>query len=193
VVAARANHATSSTSFLPDSSHPTSSYPTSSWAMPKAVAARKANTIRVPTHPSLKIRTTNRSRTQKGRATSTHVNTTLTILERDPTPLSSDLPDLYPENPLSDDEEETFSTVRKGPSKAVSVSSSSPVRLDTCWISTNRRSWQSGSPGGRTILTSFCARTDLTVVPWCAWLARVPETSGVWIAAGKISSAMYAC
>lgn len=95
--------------------------------MPKA--ARKVNVIRsIPPDMTIRVKTSNRTRTKAGRATSTHVKTTLNILEPDPPSTPSGLPDLYPENPLSNDESDGEPEVsadartRKGSSKAVSVS-----------------------------------------------------------------------
>lgn len=93
--------------------------------MPKVVRARKVIKIRTaPVDSAIKVKTANRTRTKSGRAASTYTKTSLNILKPDPTPTPSDLPDLYPENPPSDDEREVLveTAARKTSSKAVSVS-----------------------------------------------------------------------
>ena len=97
--------------------------------MPKVVVTRKVTTIRgAPADTAVKTKMTNRARTKNGRATSAHLKTTLNVLEPDPTPTQSALPDLYPENPPSDNESDGEREVlantgpHKASGKAVSVS-----------------------------------------------------------------------
>ena len=90
--------------------------------MPKVVD-HKVTTIRgTPVDNVIRVKISNRTRTKKGRATSTNVKTILNDLKPIPTPLPY-LLDLYTEDPLSDNEHEAPPNpgVRKGPSKAVSV------------------------------------------------------------------------
>ena len=95
-------------------------------AMPKVVVARKVTTIRgAPVDAAVGFKTVNRVRTKTGRAASTNIKSTLSVLPPEPTPPSSSLPDLYPIEPESEDEQAVLVGLgsRKGPSKAVSVSS----------------------------------------------------------------------
>ena len=95
--------------------------------MPKAVVVRKVATISTPANTAVKVKTTGRARTKNGRATSTNVKTTLNVLQPDPIPTPSELPALYPEDPvLSDESDEQEDLVevgaQKASRKAVSVS-----------------------------------------------------------------------
>lgn len=101
--------------------------------MPKVSASRGVGTIRAtPVDNVVRIKTVNRTRTKKGRAASTNVMSTLSVLEPDPMPPPSNLPDLYPDDTLSGDEREVLvgSGNQKAPSKAVSVSADPPTSLD---------------------------------------------------------------
>lgn len=101
--------------------------------MPKVNVSRRAGTIRAtPVDNVVKIKTVNRTRTKKGRAASTNVTSTLTILEPNPMPPPPNLPDLYPDDTLSEGEQEVSvgSGNRKVPSKAVSVSVEPLTSLD---------------------------------------------------------------
>ena len=129
--------------------------------MPKTVGG-KVKTLRgVPVDTVIRVKTSARTRTKKGRAASTNVSTTLRNLDLDPTPPLSRPLDLYIEDPLSDDEQEVSPRpgLRKGPSKAVSVSSRlSPSQQALNWR--NRQRWQSGSLGGRRISMNYFVQMD---------------------------------
>jgi len=93
--------------------------------MPKVTARTKILTIKgAPAEATVKVKTSSRARNRSGRVTSSAIKTTHDFLPPDPPSPPSVLPDLYPEDPASEDETENhvLPRTRKGPSRAVSVS-----------------------------------------------------------------------
>ena len=95
--------------------------------MPKAVVVWKVATISTPANTTIKVKTTSQAQTINGHATSTNSETTLNVFQPDPIPTPSELPALYPKDPvLSDESDEQENLVevgaQKASRKAVSVS-----------------------------------------------------------------------
>ena len=95
--------------------------------MSKVVMVRKVATISTPANTAIKVKTTGRARTKNGCATSTNIKTTLNVLQPDPIPTPSELPALYPEDPVLSDESDKQEDLvevgaQKASRKAVSVS-----------------------------------------------------------------------
>lgn len=113
--------------------------------MPKAsTTKRHLLTIRgsLP-EVTVKVKTTTRARNKSGRVTSAVIGTAHDLVPSEPNPTPPPpLPDIYPEDPASEDEtnKPVLPSTRKGPSRAVSVSF---LFHNTHWIALNqaRRSY----------------------------------------------------